>query len=105
MSGGIPRNQLGRKAEQRNLFDAFPSGDGHRRGTLGPLSSDWGDSRSGDCDGHSDAPPRFALPAGGENLVMIGWAYFMAAVMTVDSLLLGLLLLNVKWPKRWKKNS
>lgn len=36
---------------------------------------------------------------------MIGWAYFMAAVMTIDSLLLGLLLLNVKWPKRRKKNS
>jgi hypothetical protein len=32
---------------------------------------------------------------------MIGWAYLLAAVMTVDALLLGLLLLNVKWPKRW----
>ena len=29
----------------------------------------------------------------------------MAAIMTVDALLLGLLLFNAKWPKRWKKNS
>lgn len=36
--------------------------------------------------------------------MMIGWAYLMAAIMTVDSLLLGLLLLNVKWPERWKKH-
>lgn len=35
---------------------------------------------------------------------MAGWAYLMAAIMTVDSLLLGLLLMKVKWPKRWKKN-
>lgn len=33
-----------------------------------------------------------------------GWAYLMAGIMTVDALLLGLLLMNVKWPKRWKKN-
>jgi hypothetical protein len=32
--------------------------------------------------------------------MMAGWAYLMAGIMTVDSLLLGLLLLNVKWPKR-----
>ena len=37
--------------------------------------------------------------------MMIGWVYLMAAIMTIDALLLGLLLLNVKWPKRWKKNS
>jgi hypothetical protein len=36
--------------------------------------------------------------------MMAGWAYLMAGIMTVDSLLLGLLLMNVKWPKRWKKN-
>ena len=35
--------------------------------------------------------------------MMVGWAYLMAAIMTVDSFLLGLLLLNVTWPKRWKK--
>ncbi len=34
--------------------------------------------------------------------MMIGWAYLTAAIMTVDSLLLGLLLLNVNWPKRRK---
>jgi hypothetical protein len=34
--------------------------------------------------------------------MMIGWAYLAAAIMTVDSLLLGLLLMNVKWPKRRK---
>lgn len=37
--------------------------------------------------------------------MMIGWAYLMAAIMTIDALLLGLLLFNAKWPKRWKKNS
>ena len=63
-----------------------------------------GDSRSGDCHGHSDAPPHFGLSAGGGQPVMIGWAYLMAAIMTIDALLLGLLLLNVKWPKRGKKN-
>ena len=42
---------------------------------------------------------------GGEQLMMIGWAYLMAAIMTIDALLLGLLLLNMKWPKHWKKNS
>ena len=36
--------------------------------------------------------------------MMAGWAYLMAGIMTVDSLLLGLLLMNVKWPKRWKMN-
>ncbi len=36
--------------------------------------------------------------------MIIGWAYFMAGVMTVDALLLGLLLLNAKWPKHWKRN-
>ena len=50
------------------------------------------------------APPHFVPPVGGEQLMMIGWAYLMAAIMTIDALLLGLLLLNVKWPKRWKKN-
>ena len=34
--------------------------------------------------------------------MMIGWAYLTAAIMTIDSLLLGLLLLNVNWPKRRK---
>ncbi|MDP9980985.1 hypothetical protein J2W14_000361 [Pseudarthrobacter oxydans] len=36
--------------------------------------------------------------------MMIGWAYLIAGIMSVDGLLLGLLLLNVKWPKHWKKN-
>lgn len=36
--------------------------------------------------------------------MMAGWAYLMAGVMTVDSLLLGMILMNVTWPKRWKKN-
>jgi hypothetical protein len=36
--------------------------------------------------------------------MIIAWAYLMAGVMSVDSLLLGLLLLNVKWPKHWKKD-
>ena len=49
-------------------------------------------------------PPHFGLSVGGEQRMMIGWAYLMAAIMTIDSLLLGLLLLNVKWPKHWKKN-
>lgn len=40
---------------------------------------------------------------GGEQRMMIGWAYLIAALMTVDSFLLGLLLLNFKWPKHWKK--
>ncbi|MDR7085076.1 hypothetical protein J2X01_004396 [Arthrobacter ginsengisoli] len=31
--------------------------------------------------------------------MMIGWAYLMAGIMTIDGLLLGLLLLNIKWPK------
>lgn len=34
--------------------------------------------------------------------MMIGWAYLTAAVITVDALLLGLLLLNLRWPKNWK---
>ena len=38
----------------------------------------------------------------GGRAMMAGWAYLMAGIMTVDSLLLGLLLLNVKWPRRWK---
>jgi hypothetical protein len=36
--------------------------------------------------------------------MMVGWAYLLAAIMTLDSLLLGLLLMNIRWPKRWKKN-
>jgi hypothetical protein len=36
--------------------------------------------------------------------MMIGWAYLTAAIVTVDSLLLGLLLLNIRWPRRWKKH-
>lgn len=36
--------------------------------------------------------------------MIAGWAYLLAAVITVDALLLGLLLTNVKWPKGWKKN-
>lgn len=31
--------------------------------------------------------------------MMIGWAYLMAAIITIDAFLLGLLLLNVKWPR------
>jgi hypothetical protein len=30
---------------------------------------------------------------------MIGWAYLIALIISIDGLLLGLLLLNVKWPK------
>jgi hypothetical protein len=30
--------------------------------------------------------------------MMTGWAYLMGAIMTIDALLLGLLLMNVKWP-------
>lgn len=52
---------------------------------------------------HSDAPRRRRPLFGGEQPMMIGWAYLMAAIMTVDSLLLGLILLNVQWPKRRKK--
>ena len=33
---------------------------------------------------------------------MAGWAYLMGGIMTVDAFLLGLLLMNVEWPKRWK---
>ena len=78
----------------------FPPG---RRGaTLGELSSDWG-ARSGDRHGHSGTHAHFG-PAGGGHAMMAGWAYLMAGIMTVDALLLGLLLMNVKWPKRWKKN-
>src|SRR6478735_373067 len=78
----------------------FPPG---RRGArLGELSSDWG-ARSGDRLGHSGTHVHFRPPDGGRAM-MAGWAYLMAAIMTVDSLLLGLLLMNVKWPKRWKKN-
>ena len=66
------------------------------------LSSDWG-ARSGDRHGHSDTHAHFG-PAGGGHAMMVGWAYLMAGIMTVDALLLGLLLMNVKWPKRWKKN-
>jgi hypothetical protein len=36
--------------------------------------------------------------------MMIGWAYLTAAIISVDALLLGLLLLNMKWPKSWKRN-
>lgn len=34
---------------------------------------------------------------------MIGWAYLLGAIMTIDALLLGLLLLNLRWPRRWKR--
>jgi hypothetical protein len=61
-----------------------------------------GVSKSGDCHEQSVPHPHFRLSAGGEQLMMIGWAYLAAAIMTVDSLLLGLLLMNVKWPKRRK---
>jgi len=35
--------------------------------------------------------------------MMAGWAYLMGAIMTIDALLLGLLLMNVKWPKQLNK--
>jgi hypothetical protein len=35
--------------------------------------------------------------------MMIGWSILIAAIMTFDSFMLGLLLLNMKWPKRWTK--
>lgn len=63
-----------------------------------------GGSTSGDCHATIDARQDFVPQVGGEQRMMIGWAYLMAAIMTVDSLLLGLLLLNVKWPKSWKRN-
>jgi len=34
--------------------------------------------------------------------MLIGWGFLFAGIITVDALLLGLLLMNVKWPKRWK---
>jgi hypothetical protein len=34
---------------------------------------------------------------------MAGWAYLLAGIITVDGLLLGLLLLNIKWPKHRSK--
>jgi hypothetical protein len=37
-------------------------------------------------------------------MITIGWAYLIAAIMTIDSLMLGVLLLNMKWPKRWKRH-
>jgi len=37
---------------------------------------------------------------GGARGMMAGWAYLMGAIMTIDALLLGLLLMNVKWPRR-----
>ncbi len=32
--------------------------------------------------------------------MIAGWAYLLGAIMTIDALLLGLLLMNVKWPSR-----
>lgn len=63
-----------------------------------------GGSGSGDWYECSDATPHLGRPTGGDRAMIIGWAYFMAGVMTVDALLLGLLLFNVKWPKHWKRN-
>jgi hypothetical protein len=57
---------------------------------------------SGDRHGHS-GKKALGRPPGGGQAVMAGWAYLLAGIMTVDSLLLGLLLMNVRWPKRWKK--
>ncbi len=62
-----------------------------------------GGSTSGDHHGHSGRHTRYGPPDGGPAM-MLGWAYLLAAVMTFDALLLGILLTNVKWPKRWKKN-
>ena len=36
--------------------------------------------------------------------MMAGWAYLLGAIMTIDALLLGLLLMNVKWPKHLRKD-
>lgn len=36
-------------------------------------------------------------------MLFIGWAYLIAGLMTMDALLLALWLMNMKWPKRWKK--
>jgi hypothetical protein len=35
--------------------------------------------------------------------MFIGWAYLIAGLMTMDSLLLALWVINMDWPKRWKK--
>jgi hypothetical protein len=35
--------------------------------------------------------------------MFIGWAYLIAGLMTMDSLLLALWVMNMDWPKRWKK--
>ena len=60
-----------------------------------------GETTSGDRHGHSGKHAHIRPPGGGRAM-MAGWAYLMAGIMTVDALLLGLLLMNVKWPKRWK---
>jgi hypothetical protein len=59
-------------------------------------SSGWGDTKSGDCrdDG---------APEEGELAMLLGWAYLIAGLMTMDALLLALWLMNKDWPKRWKK--
>lgn len=69
---------------------------------LGDLSSGWGIHVRRLSWAFCTPPLRPSI--GGEQLMMIGWAYLMAAIMTVDSFLLGLLLLNLKWPERWKKH-
>lgn len=35
--------------------------------------------------------------------MMIGWAYLMAALITIDAMLLGLLLSALRWPRGRKR--
>ena len=41
--------------------------------------------------------------------MMAGWAYLMGGIMTIDALLLGLLLMNVQWPRllhvKWRRSN
>jgi hypothetical protein len=36
-------------------------------------------------------------------MLLIGWGYLIAGLMTVDGLLLALWLMDMDWPRRWKK--
>ena len=74
-----------------------------RRWHTGQNNRVTGGSTSGDRHGHS-VKRAHGRQSGSGRAVMAGWAYLLAGIMTVDSLLLGLLLLHVRWPKRWKKN-
>jgi hypothetical protein len=36
-------------------------------------------------------------------MLLIGWGYLIAGLMTADALLLALWVMDMDWPKRWKK--